>query len=70
VSWQPTASSSTVGPSVAIVLSLEAPPRIHTFASSNSEANRLADWILSQADLVALIDQALLSLERRRREAA
>jgi hypothetical protein len=65
VSWQPTASSSTVGPSVAIVLSLEAPP-----ASSNSEANRLADWILSQADLVALIDQALLSLERRRREAA
>jgi hypothetical protein len=55
-------------PSVTIVLSLEAAPRVITDAQTDAEANRLGDWILAQPDLVELLDKALVSRERRLRQ--
>jgi hypothetical protein len=54
-------------PSVTIVLGLESAPKILSDAQTDAEANRLCDWITSQADLVELLDKALLSRQRRLR---
>jgi len=59
--------SSTRAPSVTVVLSLEAAPRLISDALTDAEANRLADWILSQRDLTELVDLALLSRTERLR---
>jgi hypothetical protein len=72
VNWRPPRSSvSTAPPCVAILLSLEAPPRVFTDAQNDVEASRLADWFLAHDDLNALIDEALRIREDwRRRDAA
>lgn len=56
------------GPRLVIVLAIESAPRVLTDALSDAEATRLADWILSQPDLVELLDRALLSREQRLRQ--
>jgi hypothetical protein len=53
-------------PSLCIVLSIEAAPRVLTDAHTDAEASRLCDWICSQDDLVELLDRALLAAEARR----
>lgn len=61
---------SNLPPSISIVLSPEASPRVLSDAQSDAESNRLADWILSQPDLVELLDRALLIREEQLRKDA
>jgi hypothetical protein len=55
-------------PRLMIVLAIESAPRVISHTLTDAEATRLADWILSQPDLVELLDKALLSREERLRQ--
>jgi hypothetical protein len=55
------------GPAVTITLRIEAAPRIYVDAISESEENRIVDWIRAHHGYAALVDRAI---ELAAREAA